>query len=263
MESIGPPPGGDLNRANLLLGVTWSFTAVSTFLVTLRLYSRIRHLNRLWWDDLFIVLGEVRTTSLPTPQRVSLNTQPGAHDSIRHRHHHLRLRRRLPPSLLPIRSASLANLEAQLHLPGLCHHGIALLQGLHRLSHPTPPCSRKGAHGPARLLRQQPLAMVGFGHHFPLFTMQPARSAVQSVHRGEMLAQYVCQLYACACQLQCFLGSGIRCDRRFHRLATAIECPSKDQSKSVAKCWGNVSSTSRNHDHLWLLTCMTARRCVA
>ena len=59
MASIGPPPGGNENKASLLLGLTWSFTTVSFLSVTLRIYSRIRHLNRLWWDDLFIVLGEV------------------------------------------------------------------------------------------------------------------------------------------------------------------------------------------------------------
>ena len=153
MASVEAPAGGDENRTSVLLGVTWSFTTVSLIFVALRIYSRVRHLNRLWWDDLFIVLGEVSWTSrsqIPNPY----SSSQGSYDSLRDCHHHLRLRRRLSPPLLPIRSASLANPEAQLHLPSLRHHGSAVLQSLYRFPHLAPPSSGEGAYGSAHLLRQ-------------------------------------------------------------------------------------------------------------
>ena len=63
MEQLGPPPGGDIDKSTLIFGVTWGFTSMSLIFVILRVYSRIKHVNNLWWDDLFIVLGEVSEVS--------------------------------------------------------------------------------------------------------------------------------------------------------------------------------------------------------
>ena len=64
MESMPPPPGGDLSRAYAVAIPTIVTVIIAAILTGLRLYVRIRLLKRLEWDDLFNVLAMVGRPSL-------------------------------------------------------------------------------------------------------------------------------------------------------------------------------------------------------
>jgi hypothetical protein len=57
-----PPPslGGDPNRAPTLIAVSVISLGIALLLVALRLYVRVKIIRKVWWDELFIVLGLVR-----------------------------------------------------------------------------------------------------------------------------------------------------------------------------------------------------------
>ena len=60
MAALPPPPDGNHNRAHELLIVTWLWCALSLIAVALRLYSRIRITQNLWWDDWVIFFTMAR-----------------------------------------------------------------------------------------------------------------------------------------------------------------------------------------------------------
>ncbi|MCJ1285987.1 hypothetical protein MMC26_005329 [Xylographa opegraphella] len=57
----GAPLGGDQNRGPTLIAVSWAWAVVSTVLVALRFYSRIRFARRLWHDDWWILISLILT----------------------------------------------------------------------------------------------------------------------------------------------------------------------------------------------------------
>ena len=59
-----PPSGGDRNRGWLLIVIAIIFNTTGTILVLARLYLRSHIKKNLGFDDLFIVLGLVRTVIL-------------------------------------------------------------------------------------------------------------------------------------------------------------------------------------------------------
>lgn len=63
MSSTVPPIGGDQNRGPELIAVTWVFTALAAFVVSLRLFTRVRILKETGLDDIFTVLSLVSSRS--------------------------------------------------------------------------------------------------------------------------------------------------------------------------------------------------------
>lgn len=59
MEGLNPPEGGDRDRGSVILGVTWTLTLISIIFVSLRMYSRVRLVQRIWWDDWLAVIAIV------------------------------------------------------------------------------------------------------------------------------------------------------------------------------------------------------------
>ena len=59
MTSMVPPVGGDHNRGPELIAVTWVFTALAAFVVSLRLFTRVKILKETGLDDIFTVLSLV------------------------------------------------------------------------------------------------------------------------------------------------------------------------------------------------------------
>lgn len=50
-----------------LLGVTWGFTAAASIMLGLRLYCRIKIINKFWWDDMWMSLSVVSVTLAGRP----------------------------------------------------------------------------------------------------------------------------------------------------------------------------------------------------
>lgn len=75
MAAPRPPPDADGNRSRELLTVTWIFCALSSLVVGLRLYVRVRMTRNLWWDDwvmfFTMVRGNPRRGPKPPPLRAS------------------------------------------------------------------------------------------------------------------------------------------------------------------------------------------------
>ncbi|MCJ1293982.1 hypothetical protein MMC34_005539 [Xylographa carneopallida] len=55
------PIGGDQDRGPTLIAVSWAWAIVSTVLVALRFYSRVRFAPRLWHDDWWILISLILT----------------------------------------------------------------------------------------------------------------------------------------------------------------------------------------------------------
>ena len=62
MDSLAPPPDGNVSRAYVIAIPTIITTAVAGILTILRLFVRIRILNGLEWDDYFNAGAMVRIT---------------------------------------------------------------------------------------------------------------------------------------------------------------------------------------------------------
>ena len=54
-----PPLGEDENRGPTINIVNWTFTAVATLCVVLRLFGRLRLTNNVGWDDFWILVSIV------------------------------------------------------------------------------------------------------------------------------------------------------------------------------------------------------------
>lgn len=62
-HTLPPPLDGDRNRASETYGTVISITILSTAAVIARMYTRIRILNKVGWDDHTIVLAQVMHVS--------------------------------------------------------------------------------------------------------------------------------------------------------------------------------------------------------
>lgn len=60
-NQVGPPPEGDKNTGTQREVVYGLFLSIAIILVTLRFYVRARMVKNLWWDDIFLLLGIVKT----------------------------------------------------------------------------------------------------------------------------------------------------------------------------------------------------------
>lgn len=58
------PPDGDRNWGGVLLGINWAVFTPALIVVCLRLYSRAWFTHNLGWDDLFMVITEVRRADM-------------------------------------------------------------------------------------------------------------------------------------------------------------------------------------------------------
>ena len=56
---MAPPAGGDQNRGPELVAVTWVFTALASFVVIVRLFTRVKILKETGLDDIFTSLSLV------------------------------------------------------------------------------------------------------------------------------------------------------------------------------------------------------------
>lgn len=59
MEGSVAPKGGDRDRGSIILGITWTLTFISLLFVCLRMYTRVRLIQRVWWDDWLAVIAIV------------------------------------------------------------------------------------------------------------------------------------------------------------------------------------------------------------
>lgn len=59
MEQSVVPPGGDRNAGPELEALDSLSMSIAFVLVTLRFYVRACMVKKLWWDDLFLLLGMV------------------------------------------------------------------------------------------------------------------------------------------------------------------------------------------------------------
>ena len=53
---VTPPPGGDFDKAPALLAIVWTEAVVGTAVLALRLFTRIKIVNNLGWDDFWMVI---------------------------------------------------------------------------------------------------------------------------------------------------------------------------------------------------------------
>ena len=60
-SGLNAPPGGDTNRANELNALAWTWFALSSVIVALRFYTRIRLTKNLSWDDWSMLITLVWT----------------------------------------------------------------------------------------------------------------------------------------------------------------------------------------------------------
>lgn len=61
MEKHVVPSGYDKNAGREVEAVCALFLSIALVLVTLRFYVRAKMVQKLWWDDFFLLLGIVRT----------------------------------------------------------------------------------------------------------------------------------------------------------------------------------------------------------
>lgn len=67
---LAPPPDGDVNKGPIVLSITYSTTAIALFVVSMRMWVRIRIVKSVGWDDYTILLAAVSYTA----SRVSNHT---------------------------------------------------------------------------------------------------------------------------------------------------------------------------------------------
>ena len=63
MDPMAPPAGGDQNRGPESVAVTWVFTALASFVVSLKLFTRVKSLKETALDDVFTILSLVSSRS--------------------------------------------------------------------------------------------------------------------------------------------------------------------------------------------------------
>ena len=66
-----PPPGGDVDRGPIVYGTYWAFFAISTVVLALRFWARLK-IRALGWDDWAMAVAVVGGPSL---RRASRGTQ--------------------------------------------------------------------------------------------------------------------------------------------------------------------------------------------
>lgn len=59
MDISAIPQGGDRDRGAVILGVTWTYTLLAAIVVGLRVYTRVKLVQKIWWDDGLAVLAIV------------------------------------------------------------------------------------------------------------------------------------------------------------------------------------------------------------
>ena len=66
LYQLPEPPDGDHDRAGELNAFAWTWCALASMFVTMRVCSRVFLTKNMWWDDWFIIITLVRPTSPPT-----------------------------------------------------------------------------------------------------------------------------------------------------------------------------------------------------
>ena len=59
MDGSIPPEGGNRDRGSIILGVTWTLTMLALILVCLRIVTRVKLVQKIWWDDWLAVFSIV------------------------------------------------------------------------------------------------------------------------------------------------------------------------------------------------------------
>ena len=129
MTAPPPSPGGDVSRSHELLTVTWLFASLSSIVVSLRLYSRVKMTRNLWWDDWVMFFTVVRESQVQRPRvRKTILSDlmcgfPGPHNNLLRLLHPLcSQRRRSSCRILESISAPRNNVD-QLGISNILHHG--------------------------------------------------------------------------------------------------------------------------------------------
>lgn len=63
---LTPPPDGDVDRGDILKGVSWALAIIALCFVSLRIYCRTLITRNVWWDDWMIILTMVRQSASST-----------------------------------------------------------------------------------------------------------------------------------------------------------------------------------------------------
>ena len=130
MDALPPPPEGNHNRAHELLIVTWLWCALSLIAVALRLYSRIRITQNLWWDDWVIFFTMARKILAKSQnQKISDSVNVGAHNNLFSILHALCGQRRRSSSSILEPCAARGDHKAQLGFSDVLYHGHRNGQG--------------------------------------------------------------------------------------------------------------------------------------
>lgn len=79
MDSLEPPAGGDQNRGPELVAVIWVFTALASFVVSLRLFTRVKILKETALDDVFTILSLVLILVCTSVITASVSAGMGRH----------------------------------------------------------------------------------------------------------------------------------------------------------------------------------------
>ena len=124
MDGLSAPAGGDQERGSIILGVTWTLTLLSLLFVSLRTYTRVRLVQKVWWDDWLAIISIV---SCKYPKAVILNSQWLMLQDMRFTTAYhldlLRSRWRLPSRLLSQPPAAHTVGQTELDLPAVRYHG--------------------------------------------------------------------------------------------------------------------------------------------
>lgn len=124
MEGLPPPEGGDRDRGSIILGITWTLTLISLIFVCLRMYSRIRLVQRIWWDDWLAVIAVVSFNSyrrrIEQPDELTFK---GMRFTATCHLDFLCPQGRCASCLLSISAATGASRQTQLGIPAFRYHG--------------------------------------------------------------------------------------------------------------------------------------------
>ena len=140
---IAPPPSseGDVSRSHELLTVTWLFASLSSIVVSLRLYSRVKMTRNLWWDDWVMFFTMVRESQLQRPRvRKTILSDlmcgfSGPHNNLFRLLHPLCSQRRRSPRRVLESISAPGNNTDQLGVSNILHHGHCNRQGFRRHPH--------------------------------------------------------------------------------------------------------------------------------
>jgi len=92
MSADAAPPGGDINKGPLVLGLCTVSTSLGLAAVVTRMFVRVRIVRNVGWDDYAILVAAVSTSapSVPDPRPHGISSDDDLFLGHRHHGHGLR-----------------------------------------------------------------------------------------------------------------------------------------------------------------------------